>query len=127
MVIFSFVNFFAVAIFDKKGMRLGILLGSVLTTIGQSLQCLLSESVVWAVIGHLLVGLAWPLLWNAPALVTTHYYNTSSEERALATVFSTSSLVFGLCLGYYLPESSHYRLSKLVDEADHEGVKQQVT
>ena len=71
MVIFMFVNFFAVAVFDRKGMRLGILLGSVLTTIGLSLQCLLGESVLWAVLGHLLAGLAWPFLWNAPALVTS--------------------------------------------------------
>lgn len=71
MVIFMFVNFFAVAAFDRKGMRVGILVGSVLTTLGLSLQCLLSESVIWAVLGHLLTALAWPFLWNAPAYVTS--------------------------------------------------------
>ena len=98
-----FVSPVAVALYDRKGMRLGILLGSVLTTIGLSLQCLLSESVLWAIIGHLLTALAWPFLWSTPALVTTHYYNTSPSERALATVFSTSAQTFGLCLGYLIP------------------------
>ena len=103
MVIFMFVNFFAVAIYDRNGMRFGILLGSVLTTVGLSLICLLSESVLWAIIGHLLVALAWPFLWSTPALVTSHYYNTSASERALATVFSTSAQIFGHCLGYLIP------------------------
>ena len=37
MLIFMFINFFVVTVFDKKGVRFGVLLGCILTTIGLGL------------------------------------------------------------------------------------------
>ena len=103
MIIFFFVNFVAVSIFDNQGLRSGILLGSVLTTIGLSLMCLINESLLWGVIGHLIVALAWPFLWNVPASLTTHWFNTTHSQRALATCFSMVGSFTGLFLGYLIP------------------------
>ena len=75
MIIFFFVNFIAVTIFNRQGMRTGILLGSFFTTAGLSMICLINESIVWGVLGHLVMAVAWPFLLNSASLVTTHLYS----------------------------------------------------
>ena len=74
MIFFVFLGFIAVKIYDKLGMRAGVLIGSVLTTCGVALQAYLVQSLPVAVIGFLLTSIAWPFLWNAHALVTSNLF-----------------------------------------------------
>ena len=102
MIVFAFVNFFAVKILDTFGVRFAALIGCVLTTVGISLQCLINESILWAVLGHMTIALAWPFLWNASALVTSNLFKQDSERR-VATLISTSANTAGAFLGFLAP------------------------
>ena len=118
-----FINFLTVTVFDKKGVRFGVLLGCVLTTIGLSLQCLINHGLVWGVLGHLVTAVAWPFLWNAPAAVTSKWMGSSYSERAVSTVIGTSTSFIGLCLGYYLPECYKLPVMKLGSKTIEPGKK----
>jgi len=102
MVIYMFVGIVAVKIFDRFGLRVGLLLGSLLTTIGLSMQCMINESLVWAILGHLITALAWPFLWNAQSLLSSHWFSSSESERLLASGISMGSVLAGTGLSFVL-------------------------
>jgi MFS family permease len=102
MIVFVFVNFFAVKILDTLGVRFGALIGCVLTTVGISLQCLINENIIWAVLGHMIIALAWPFLWNATALVTSNMFKKEIEQK-IATLIGTSVNATGAFLGFLIP------------------------
>ena len=104
LIIYFFVNFLSVYVIDTHGLRLGVLLGSVLTSLGFSLLCLLSEGILWGVVGHTIVALAWPFLWNPVTLVTSRVALTSQEGgRVKYTLFGTSARAIGTFIGLLLP------------------------
>ncbi len=97
-----FVGVFASMIYDRFGMRMGVLLGSLLTTVGLAFQCMINESLVWAILGHLITALAWPLLWNSHALVSSRWFNSSESERILASGISSGATLAGSGLSFIL-------------------------
>lgn len=104
LIAYFFVNFISVSVFDTRGLRLGLLLGSVLTSLGFSLLCLLNEGILWGVAGHMIVALAWPFLWNPVTLVTSLAASNSSENgRVKYTLCGTSARAIGTFIGLLLP------------------------
>ena len=45
------VNFPSVAVIDKRGLRLGLIIGMVLTTVGLGIRCFINQGFYFALIG----------------------------------------------------------------------------
>ena len=102
------------------GMRVGVLIGSILTTTGLAIQCLIEHSLAWALLGHTITALAWPFLWNAHTLVVAELF-----ERKINVMLSTSAVMGGLALGYILSDWIVGSYSGFFD-FQHERVKANV-
>jgi len=50
MMAFIFMNFPSVAALDKRGLRFGIVIGTILTCLGCWIRCLLNYSFWWAIV-----------------------------------------------------------------------------
>jgi hypothetical protein len=120
----------SVAVLNKKGLRIGILTGISLTTIGLSFRCLINVSYVFAIIGQTIMALAQPYLYNAPALVTTNWFPES--ERTISTMLGVSSNMFGVMLGFLFPYifvgeySTNKRLGGKYTQADYAEFRKEV-
>ena len=101
MAAFLPCNFPAAIVLDKYGLRVGLLLGTLLTTIGLWLRCLINISFWFPFIGQTLMGIGQPFIYNAPAKVSAIWFG--QNERVYATMIAANVNLLGISIGYYIP------------------------
>ena len=101
MVFFLPVNFPSIVALDQGGLKLAVLIGISLTTIGLVLRIFIDHSFTWVLIGQTLMAFGQPFTYNAPAKLSTNWF--SYQERAIATMVGTSANILGITLGFLLP------------------------
>ena len=105
-VIFVFVAIPLVKLHDAAiiSVRSSLLIAALVTAASTSLQCLLNDSLLWAVLAVLISALPWPLLLNTPVLVAQSLLKTGSnrESDSLSIVLSVSASMAGSALAYFL-------------------------
>ena len=70
-VIFNFPSNWVI---DVKGIRKGILIGSILTCIGCGIRCLVNSSFNYVIFGQVLCAIAQPFLANASMKIGTRWF-----------------------------------------------------
>ena len=95
------MNFPCVYVIDKFGLRWAIVLGITSTTVGLWMRTLINVNFMFLVAGQIIMALAQPLTYNAPALVTTNWF--PQHERPIATMAGTQMGNFGIFIGFLLP------------------------
>ena len=101
MFLFLPVNFPSVIALDQKGLKVGVLIGISLTTVGLCLRILINNDFRWVLFGQTLMAIGQPFMYNAPAKLTTNWF--PYEERAISTMIGTSANILGVTLGFLLP------------------------
>ncbi|CDW88459.1 major facilitator superfamily protein [Stylonychia lemnae] len=101
MVAFIFMNFPSVAALDKRGLRFGLVIGSLLTAIGCWFRCFLNYSFWFAIVGQTIMAIAQPFLINAPGKVSGNWFG--EKERIYTTAIGVNANILGNSLGYFLP------------------------
>jgi hypothetical protein len=89
MLLFVVFVFPSNIMLDKGGLRLGILIGFILTTAGMWVKCLINDSIAFVYIGQLLAAMAQPLIACAPAKLSALWFG--QDERVIAITIATVS------------------------------------
>lgn len=101
MALFLPMNFPCVYVLEKWGLRWGVIGGIISTMIGLWLRCFINTSFYIALVGQIVMALGQPLLYNAPAKVTTNWF--PQKERPMATMVGTQMNILGIFVGFLLP------------------------
>lgn len=75
MIMYIFVNFPSNWILDVKGIRKGVIIGSVTTALGAGIRCLVDLSFNFVLVGQVFCAIGQPFLLNAPAKIATFWFN----------------------------------------------------
>ena len=102
MMFFLPFNFPAVIALDRYGLRVGVLVGIIGTTLGLWIRCFIEKSFWSVIIGQTIIAFAQPCLYNAPAKVTTNWF--AYTERAFATMVGTCANLLGVGFGFLVPK-----------------------
>ena len=95
------MNFPCVYVVENYGLRVGVVGGILITTLGLWLRVFINQSFYAALTGQIVMALGQPLLYNSPAKVTTNWF--PQKERSMATMIGTQMAIFGIFIGYLLP------------------------
>ena len=101
MALFLPMNFPCVYVLEKWGLRWGVIGGIISTAVGLWLRCFINTSFYIALVGQIIMALGQPLLYNAPAKVTTNWF--PQKERPMATMVGTQMNILGIFVGFLLP------------------------
>ena len=101
MALFLPMNFPCVYVLEKWGLRWGVIGGIISTAVGLWLRCFINTSFYIALVGQIIMALGQPLLYNAPAKVTTNWF--PQKERPMATIVGTQMNILGIFVGFLLP------------------------
>ena len=74
MIMYVFANFPSNWILDVKGIKPGMIIGSVLTAVGAGIRCLVNSSFSAVIVGQLLCAVGQPFILNAPAKIATYWF-----------------------------------------------------
>ena len=121
MALYLPMNFPCVYVIEKYGLRWAIVGGIVTTTVGLWMRTLLNVNFMFLAAGQIIMALGQPLMYNAPALVTTNWF--PQRERPVATMAGTQMTIFGVFIGFLLP--SIFIDSYSADQVLTESTKQQ--
>lgn len=86
---------------DRKGLRFGLCIGIVMTTIGLWMKAMVNISFWWVVTGQTIIAMGQPFLLNACAKVSANWF--PKEERLRATALSANAFTLGVSAGLFLP------------------------
>lgn len=75
MIMYIFVNFPSNWILDVKGIRKGVIIGSVATALGAGIRSLCDLSFKFVLVGQFFCAIGQPFLLNAPAKIATFWFN----------------------------------------------------
>lgn len=75
MIMYIIVNFFSNWVLDTKGIRVGVLIGTLLTAVGAFFRCFINTSFSFVVFGQMLCATGQPFILNAPAKISTFWFN----------------------------------------------------
>ncbi len=101
MVVFPFVNFPAVSILDKWGLRVGVSIGITLTTLGMWIRCLINVNYAYVLVGQTIMAIAQPFTYNAVAKVSGNWFG--EKETVYATMIGANANLLGVALGFFVP------------------------
>ena len=87
MALYLPANFPCVYIIDRWGLRTGILVGIITMVVGMWVRTLINYDFRFALAGNVIMALGQPLIYNAPAHVTTNWF--PEGERPVATMVGT--------------------------------------
>ena len=73
-LVYSLMNFPANHLIDTKGLRLSLLIGTLLYTVGLAMFSMVNFGFFWMVIGAIFVALGQPFVINCPAKVATFWF-----------------------------------------------------
>ena len=126
MALYLPMNFPCVYVIDKWGLRIAIIGGIASTALGLWVRTFLNYSFYMALIGNIIMALGQPLLYNAPALVTTNWF--PQHERPMATMVGTQMNIFGIFIGFLLPSIflDSYSEGQVLTDAMKDNYKQQM-
>jgi MFS family permease len=74
MILYIFVNFPSNWVLDVKGVKKGIITGSILTAIGSGIRCLIPYSFSFLILGQVICAIAQPFILNAPTKIATRWF-----------------------------------------------------
>ena len=94
------MNFPSVIVLDKWGLRIGVIIGMFLTTLGLWLRSLVGVSFVYAIIGQTIMAIGQPFIYNAPTKLSGNWF--PEKERIRSTSIGANANVFGAAVGCFL-------------------------
>ena len=74
MILYVFVNFPSNWVLDVKGIKKGIVVGSVLTLLGTGIRCMVKYHFAFVVVGQIICASGQPFLLNAPMKIATRWF-----------------------------------------------------
>ena len=74
MVIYVFVNFPSNWVIDVRGVKKGIVIGAVVTSLGAAIRCLITTNFYFVIAGQILCGIAQPFILNAPTKIAVRWF-----------------------------------------------------
>jgi fucose permease len=74
MISYIFLNFPSNWVLDVKGIKKGIITGTILTAIGAGIRCLANYSFEYLIIGQFLCSFGQPFILNAPTKIATRWF-----------------------------------------------------
>ena len=74
LICYIFLNFPSNWVLDVKGIKKGIITGSVFTVIGTGIRCLVNYSFEYLIIGQFFCAIAQPFILNAPTKIATRWF-----------------------------------------------------
>lgn len=74
MIFYVFINFPSNWVLDVKGIKKGIVVGSVLTLLGTGVRSMVKYSFAFVLIGQFICAIAQPFLLNAPMKIATRWF-----------------------------------------------------
>ena len=101
MFLFIPMTFPAVVVYDRYGLRVGLLIAIFATTLGLWSRVFINKSFLWVTLGQTVMALAQPFSFNAPTKVTSNWF--AEDERAFATMIGANANLLGIMLGFLLP------------------------
>jgi MFS family permease len=108
----------AVIALDKKGLKFGVCIGIILTSIGLILKCLINKSFLYVIVGQTLIASGQPFLLNGCSKLSANWF--PEKERLAATAIAANSFILGVSAGLFIP-------SLFVDEtAPESDLKKQI-
>ena len=107
-------NFPSNWLIEEKGLRVAVLVASVVFVVGSWLRVAFSYSPILALVGQGIASCSNPIVLNAPTKLSAVWFKTDS--RNLATNIAAVSNILGNAIGALVPTwivqpGSHYRLS----------------
>ncbi len=91
----------AVYVLDRIGLKTGMTVGIVGTTIGLWMKCLINISFNYVVIGQTVIAIAQPFMLNACSKLSANWY--PAGERLISSAIASNAFILGVSLGLFLP------------------------
>ena len=106
-------------IFDRWGLRNGLIIGSILQAVGASLKYFINQGFWIVLLGQGFIGLAQPYFLDSPSMVATFWFEDKLREIAITcgTNFNTIGIAFGFILPTFFVDT----------EASTETLKSQIS
>lgn len=74
MLFYVFVNFPSNWVIDVKGIKKGVVIGSLMTLLGCMIRCLVKVDFAFVVVGQIFCAIGQPFLLNAPMKIATRWF-----------------------------------------------------
>lgn len=74
MLFYIFVNFPSNWVIDVKGIKKGIVIGSLMTLLGCMIRCLVKVGFAFVVAGQVFCAIGQPFILNAPMKIATRWF-----------------------------------------------------
>ena len=74
MVLYALVNFPSNWVLDDLGVKKGIIIGAVVTSLGAAIRCLVTTNFYFVIAGQILCGIAQPFILNAPTKIAVRWF-----------------------------------------------------
>ena len=120
MFTFIPINFPGDYIMDHLGLRKGMIIGVVCTTVGAWIRILVNESFLYVILGQFISSLGQPFIVNSPAKVAATWFN--QKNRVKATTFLSMVGPIGIGVGFLIPGIAMGDQTKLTLEEKKENV-----
>lgn len=91
----------ATFVFDKYGLRAGIVLGACFQGLGAAMKYFINQGFWTILLGQSFLGISQPFMLDSPALLATYWFE--EELREIAITLGTSLNTCGIAVGYFLP------------------------
>lgn len=88
-------------IFEKYGLRAGILFGATLQAIGMAIKALINYSFALVLVGQTIAGISQPSILDAPALLATVWFEDDFKEMVYTIGPNANTL--GIAIGFLYP------------------------
>lgn len=108
LICYVFLNFPSNWVLDVKGIKKGVITGSVFTAIGTGIRCLVNYSFEYLIIGQFFCAIAQPFILNAPTKIATRWFKQenvllSYMKRSLALALLSVVNIVGTAVGFIIP------------------------
>ena len=80
MFVYVFVNFPSNWVLDVKGIKNGVVIGAVLTSLGAAVRCLVATDFSYVIIGQILCAIGQPFILNAPTKIAIRWFSTNNVK-----------------------------------------------
>ena len=80
MFVYVFVNFPSNWVLDVKGIKNGVVIGAVLTSLGAAIRCLVATDFYFVIIGQILCAIGQPFILNAPTKIAIRWFSTNNVK-----------------------------------------------
>ena len=88
-------------VYNKYNLRAGLVIGTVMQTVGAIIKCFINTSFIFVLLGQSLWALAQPFIILWPALVATIWFEDS--KRMLVITLGSNFYIIGVAIGFIIP------------------------